>query len=301
MRKSVLVTGSSGFIGKRLVEALRRKGYNIVEFDVKNGNDLLSYEDCRNASRNCFAVVHCAAILDEHSKALWKVNVEGTENIIKASSENRVERFIFLSTAGVYGNVKGIADENTEKSPVTKYEKSKARAEEIVESYQELIHITILRPAIVLGPNEYWRKIIKQIKKGFPLIGSGKNKWHLVYVSDVVDAIIFCLEHENTASETLNVAANDVLSLEQLVLEIKKSLGLEPKARKIPVWLGKLIAYLYITFSSKPIVTPEHVERLVRNRHYSIEKIKKLGWKPKVSTKEAIERTIDGLKISFNK
>jgi UDP-glucose 4-epimerase len=296
MQKSVLVTGSEGFIGKRLVRALRKKGYKVVEFDAKKGDNLLDYEQCKKASKNCYATVHCAAVLDEHSKALWNVNVLGTENIIRASTENKVERFIFLSTAGVYGDVKGIASEQTKKKPQTKYEKSKAQAEEIVEAYEELIHITILRPAIVLGPNEYWRKIIKQIKKGFPLIGSGKNKWHLVYVSDAVDAILFCLENENTVSETLNVAADDVLTLEQLVLEIKKCLGLKPKVMKIPVWLGKLIAYLYITFSPKAIITPEHVERLVRNRHYSIGKIKNFGWKPKVSTKEAIERTVKGLK-----
>ncbi|MCD6479158.1 MAG: NAD-dependent epimerase/dehydratase family protein [Candidatus Diapherotrites archaeon] len=296
MRKSILVTGSEGFSGKRVVRALRKKGYKVVEFDVEKGDDLLNYEQCKKASKNCYAVVHCAAILDEHSKALWNVNVLGTENIIRASAESKVKRFIFLSTAGVYGNVKGIANEQTEKKPQTKYEKSKAQAEEVVKAYEELIHITILRPAIVLGPNEYWRKIIKQIKKGFPLIGNGKNKWHAIYVNDVVDAIVFCLENESTASETLNVAASDVLTLEQLVLEIKKYLGLKPKVIKIPVWLGKLIAYLYITFSSKPIVTPEHVERLVRNRHYSIEKIKSFGWKPKVSTKEAIKKTLDELK-----
>ncbi len=292
----VLVTGSSGFIGSRLVKVLKKKRYKVVEFDIKKGNDLLSYEDCKKASKGCYAVVHCAAILDEHAKNLWKVNVLGTENIIRASAENKVERFIFLSTAGVYGNVKGIANELTEKRPQTNYEKSKARAEEIVNSYQELIQGTILRPAIVLGPNEYWRKIIKVIKKGFPLIGSGKNLWHAVYVSDVVDAIVFCLENESTAGETLNIAASDVLSLKQLVLEIKKCLGLKPEVKHIPVWLGKAIAYLYITFSSKPIVTPEHVERLIRNRHYSIEKIKKLGFEPRVNTKEAIKKTVNELK-----
>ena len=297
--QKVLVTGSEGFIGKRLVQALRKKGYKVVEFDVKKGNNLLDYEQCRKASKNCFAVVHCAAVLDEQSKALWNVNVLGTENIIRASAENRVKRFIFLSTAGVYGDVKGIADEKTKAKPVTEYEKSKAQAEKVVEAYRELIAVTILRPAIVLGPNEYWRKIIKQVKKGFPLIGSGKNNWHLVYVDDLIDAIVFSLENEKARDKVLNVAANDALTLEQMVLEIKKCIGLKPKVMKIPVWLGKLIGYLYITFSSKPIITPAHIRRLVRNRHYSIERIKSFGWKPKVSTKEAIEKTIKELQKSI--
>jgi len=295
MQNSILVTGSEGFIGKRLVQALRKKGYAVIEFDVKKGNNLLDYEQCKKACRNCYATVHCAAVLDEESKALWNVNVLGTENIIRASAENKVKRFIFLSTAGVYGDVNGIADEKTRTKPVTGYEKSKVQAEKVVEAYRELIGVTILRPAIVLGANEYWRKIIRQISKGFPIIGSGKNKWHLVYVNDLVDAIVFCLENEKAVGKTLNVAADDVLTLEQLVLGIKEALGLKPKVMKIPTWLGKLIGYLYITFASKPIITPAHIKRLIRNRHYSIERIKALGWKPSVDTAKAIKRTVKEL------
>jgi len=295
MRRKILVTGSEGFIGKRLVDALKKRGYDVVGFDSKNGQDILDYEQCKKASKGCYAVIHCAAILDEKSPMLWKVNVDGTENIIKASAENKVERFIHLSTVGVHGRQKGIVTETSQFNPETGYEKTKMCAEQKVQEFQELIHITILRPALVLGPNEYWKKIIGLIAKNFPLIGNGKNKWQMIYIDDLIDAIVFCLEHEETKDEIFIVAEEEGITLERLCIEIKKALGLEPRVKKIPFWLGKPLAYLYIIFSQEPLITPAHLERLVRNREYSIEKIKKFGWRPKWNTMQGIRETLKGL------
>ena len=294
--KKLLVTGSSGFVGKQLVKALRARGHSVKEFDLDKGLNLLKPEDCKKATKGIEIVVHLAAVLDEKAKQLWEVNVKGTENILKASAENKVERFIHLSTAGVHGNQKGKINEETALEPVTAYEKSKAEAERIVEEYQEMIEVTILRPAIVLGPNEYWKKIIKLMKKNFPLIGSGKNKWQTVFIQDLVSAIIFCVEHGETAGETFIVAEENALTLEELCIEIKKALGLKPKMKKIPFWLGKTLAYLYTIFSENSILSPAHLERLKRNREYSIEKIKKFGWQPEFDARRAVALTVKGIK-----
>lgn len=296
MQGRILVTGSEGFVGKRLVDALQKNGYEVVEFDSRRGQDILNYEHCKKASQGCDAVIHCAAILDESSPMLWKVNVEGTENILKASSENKVERFIHLSSAGVHGKQKGIVTEESPFNPETEYEKTKMHAELRVQEFQELIHTTILRPAILLGPNEYWRKIFGLIRKNFPLIGSGKNKWQILYIDDLIDAILFCLANEETKDETFIVAEEKAITLEELCIEIKKALGMEPKLRKIPLWLAKPFAYLYIIFARKSLITPAHLERLARNREYSIEKIKSFGWKPKWDAKKAIRATAKALK-----
>ncbi|MEM4662448.1 MAG: NAD-dependent epimerase/dehydratase family protein [Candidatus Diapherotrites archaeon] len=286
--KKILVTGSSGFVGERLVKELKRVGFVVKEFDYKRGNNILNYDECKEAVKGCYAVVHCAAILDEHSPMLFSVNVDGTENIIRAACESKVDRFIFISTAGVHGDQKGTITEESPLKPETRYEKSKALAEQKVEEYQELINVTIIRPAIVLGNNEYWKKIFALVKKGFPLIGSGKNKWQIIYIDDLVDAIKFCIENDSTEGEKFIVAEDDALSLEEIYIEIRKALGLKPRVRKIPIFIGKLIAYLYIIFFRKSIVTPEHIERLVRNRCYSIDKIKSLGWKPKWDAKKGV-------------
>jgi len=292
----ILVTGSGGFIGKRLAAELRKKGHSVEEFDLDNGLDLLKEADCKKAVKGMDAVVHLAAVLDESSPLLWKVNVEGTENMVKAAAEAKVDRFIHLSTVGVHGRQQGIVMESTPFNPVTNYEKSKAEAEGKVQEFQEMIHITILRPAIVLGPNEYWQKIIGLMERDFPLIGNGKNKWQTVYVQDLVGAIVFCAEKEKTKDETFIVAEEKALSLEQVCVELKKALGLEPRVKKIPYWIGKILAYFYITFLGKSIVSPAHLERLRRNREYSIAKIKKFGWHPKWDAKRGIAETVEALK-----
>lgn len=292
----VLVTGSSGFIGKRLVKELEKRGHSVKEFDLDKGLDLLKEGDCRKATKGIDTVIHLAAVLDENSPLLWKVNVQGTENILKASAENRVERFVHLSTVGVYGSMKGKADEDSKFNPVTEYEKSKAEAERVVQECQEMIHVTILRPAIVLGLNEYWRKIIKLMEKDFPLIGNGRNKWQVVYIKDLVGSVVFCLERDDTMDETFIVAEENALTLEEFCIELKKALGLKPRMKKMPYWLGKTLAYFYITFFRKSIVSPAHLERLNRNREYSIEKIERFGWKPKYGIIEALVETVKELK-----
>ncbi|MFH1234403.1 MAG: NAD-dependent epimerase/dehydratase family protein [Candidatus Diapherotrites archaeon] len=291
-----LVTGSSGFIGQRLAAKLRKKGHWVKEFDLDKGPDILKEEDCKKAVKDIGTVIHLAAVLDERSPLLWKVNVQGTENILKAASEGKVERFIHLSSVGVHGEQKGAADENASFNPETDYEKSKMQAELKVQEFQELMHITILRPALVLGPNEYWKKIVKLVGKNFPLIGNGKNKWQTIYIDDLVDALAFCAEHEETMDETFILAEEHGITLEELCLEIKRNLGLKPKLMKLPFWLGKPLAYVFLVLSPKSLITPQHLDRLARNREYSIGKIKKFGWKPKWNTKNGIKETVKALK-----
>jgi len=296
MKKKILVSGSSGFVGKRVVAALRKRGHSVREFDLGNGQDLLKQADCEKAAKGIDLVMHGAAILDEHSPLLWQVNVNGTENLIKASAEGKVERFIHLSTAGVHGNQRGKLSENSTIQPVTAYEKSKAAAEKIVEDYQEMIESTIIRPAIVLGANDYWKKIIRLMQKDFPLIGNGANKWQTIYIDDLVDAIVFCAEHDKTAGETFIVAEEKALSLEWLCVALKKELELEPRMWKIPFWLGKLLSFFYIIISPKSLVSSAYLERLKRNREYSIAKIKRFGWKPKWDAGHGIKETVKALK-----
>ena len=288
----ILVTGSSGFVGQRLVQALEKKGHSIKEFDTAQGNDLLDKKQCIQTCKDIDTVFHLAAVLDEKSLLLEKVNVKGTENILEAAAKARCSRFIFLSTVGVNAGAKGIVNEKSLIKPITPYEKSKAKAENLVVEFQEMVPITIIRSALVFGPNKYWQSIIKLAAKGFPVIGSGKQTWQTIYVDDLVSALVFALNKKECIGETFVVAEQDKPTLRELYAEIRKQLGAGEKIKTVPKFVGKAAA---IVKGNKGILTTQHIDRLARTREYNTSKINALGWKAKTEMKEAVGKTLKEL------
>lgn len=295
----VLVTGSRGLIGRELCKALAERAIEAREFDLVLGNDLLKKGDCREAVKGIHAIVHLAALLEENSgkKKLFEANVEGTKNLLEAAELERVPRIVFLSTAGVHGGISGKINEEAKIAPVTAYEESKAAAEKIVLQYQETISVTILRSALVLGPNGYWKNIFKLIEKGFPLIGEGKNKWQTVYYKDLVSAIVFVLSREQTEQETFIVAGEEAPTLKQLAEMIAAELDTKKPVKTIPIWMGKALALLYGALyaiqGKKFFFSGEHIKRLLRNREYDLTKIHAYGWQAKTPLSVAVKETIE--------
>ena len=285
----ILVTGSQGFIGKELVKELKKEKNEVIEFDLIKGQNLLN-EEHLELLKGVETVIHLAAELDENKslEELNTVNVKGTEKLLEKCVKFKVKKFIYLSSTGVMGNISKQADELTELNPLTKYEKSKAEAEKKVNEFQELIPITILRSALVLGPNKYWKEIVSLVKKNFPLIGNGENKFQIIYFKDLVSAIIFCLKKFETENETFIAAEDKGKKLISIYSLIQSELGINKKIKIVPVFLAKIFAYTKLS----KFIRIEHINRLIRNRDYSIQKIAKLGWKPNYSTEQAIQETV---------
>ena len=295
----VAVTGSNGFLGKEVVKHLRERGFQVTECTRKDCN-VLDQKQVTQKLSGAGIVVHCAAQLDEEAQDLFEVNVRGTENVLEASAKNQVEQFIFLSTVGVYGAAKGVKTEASPLVPETSYEKSKLEAEKKVNSYQELFHVTVLRPAIIAGNNSYWRKIIRMVGKGFPLIGKGENKWQLVCVEDVAEAVVLCIGNEACYGEAFNVAEKEGMTLRELAEFIRGELGMGEKVMSIPLWLGKMIAAINGLVGVVPMLSPAYLRRLNRERAYSTEKLRKLGWAAKQSGKECLKKVIIANLESFS-
>ncbi len=302
------MTGSSGTIGKPLVELLKKK-HIVKEFDLAQGHDLLNFDDIFKAVKGMDVVIHTAAVLNENAPRLMEVNIIGTENVLSACKQAKVKRVIYLSSVAVYGKNQENATEETKFEPVTLYEKSKAEAEKLAKLYFGEFDLTILRPAIVLGPNVYWEKIFKLIKKPvpffgyFPLIGNGSNYWQIIHRDDVISAIMFCLENKKTIGQTYNIAEANAHTLKEIVMNARLMMGISPRVKTVPKWVGFIGAGILnassIIVGKKGIagiVTPAYVERLIRSRKYSIEKIKKEGWTPQYEMKQALEHTFEAFK-----
>ncbi|MBI4053674.1 MAG: NAD(P)-dependent oxidoreductase [Candidatus Diapherotrites archaeon] len=297
---NVLVTGSSGMIGKMLCAELRGKGHRVRGFSRREGCDILKKEDCEKAVKGADAVYHCAAILEEDDSRLFDVNVKGTENLLEASAKARIRHFVFLSSVGVYGNSEEKLGEDSAFAPATPYEKSKAEAEKTVQTYLEVLPITIVRPPIVIGPNSYWRRIIKLIEDGFPIVGGGNNKWQTIYVKDLVSFLVFILGKDEVIGETYVVAGQDAPTLKELCEIVKREKKSAKKNPSVPFAVGMLVGTISDIASritgKKSLVGKHNIVRLVKNRHYDISKALALGWKPEYSTEQALHETI----ASFN-
>ncbi len=291
----ILITGSTGMIGSRLVERLSSK-HTMVEFSRKKGMDITKIEDCEKALKNVDVAIHAAAELDEMKthEEMWAVNVTGTKNLLEAAEKNDIRQFIFLSSVGVYGETKQKLHEKSEMNPLTTYEKSKKAAEELVWNMQEVFPVTIIRPALVLGPNTYWEQIFKIIKKGFPLIGKGENAWQMIDVDDLANFIMACVGNEDTYNEEFIVAEKETHTLREVVDMIAEIEHVN-KPKNIPKTVGMIAGYLFLAQGKltrkKPLLIPAHIKRLFKHREYDISKAMKTGWKPHYSTRAALEKT----------
>ncbi len=296
---NILVTGGKGFVGEGLVKELTIRRHKVKSFDLASGQDICNLEEVKKAVKGIDVVYHLAAELDESSPSLFRVNVDGTRNILDACTSAGVKRLIFLSTVGVMGDIKKRADESTALNPKTKYEKSKAEAEKIVLSYQEILPVVVVRSAMVYGPNKYWKQIIDLIGRGSPLIGSGRNNFQMIYIEDLANAMLFFLEN-GEIGEIYIVAEREAHTLKEVCALIAKRVGAKMQEKSVSPFTAKIVAGVHSIKSKltgkKSILTGPHIDRLLRERNYSTSKINSLGWKAKYSLEEGMKETIETIK-----
>ena len=301
----ILVTGGTGFIGNELVKELSKR-HKVTVFDrtikhVIRGvkyikGDITDIQQVRKAVKGNDYIYHLAAVLDETlpKKTLFDINVGGTLSILEACKEEKIKRLIYLSTVGVMGDIEDQADEKYPYNPETNYEKSKAMAERAVLEYYKRykLPVIIIRSALVYGPNQYTLKILQKAKDVFPIIGSGKNKFHLIYIKNLITALLKAMKNGKDGSIYI-VADDDVHTYEEYYRIIREELGINEEPKNIPVWFADLIAFFYRIVGKKSIVSKEHINRLTRTRWYKINKAKRyLKYKPKYELRKGIKATI---------
>lgn len=301
----VLVIGGGGFVGKHLVEALNTwHDVTVADKKIKEKIRGVSYLKCditklrevKKLLKKYKYVYHLAALLDESlpRKKLYDVNVGGTVNILEACKKSKIKRLVYISTAGVMGDVEKKSNEKSKYNPETNYEKSKALAEVLVKEYYKRyeIPVVIIRSALVYGPNNYWLKILKKAQKPFPVLGSGENKVHFVYIKNLIKALIKA-RTKGKDGEIYLIADKKPVTYNDFYKIVREELGVEKEPAHIPVIIGNLIAFFYKLFGKKSLISKEHIKRLTRNRWYDIKKAKKdLGYKAKYDLRKGIKETI---------
>lgn len=293
----ILVSGGAGFIGRRLIQpgdrALVRNASAVPNAVV---GDLLDPASLARACEGIDTVFHCAGYADafaaSDADAHWRINYQGTRNLVEAAAGAGVKRFVFLSS------VKAMAEPGSEcvgedwpGEPATPYGKAKRAAEEAVlaAGAKHGMHVVNLRLAMV-----YWRggrgslaRMARAIRAGwFPPLPETGNRRSLVHVQDVVEVMRLVAARPEAGGRTYIVADQPAYSTREIYDAIRTVLDLPPVRWSVPADLLRFAGRLHPRLH-------EVVDRLLDSACYSPARIEReLGWLARIGLQEGLQETL---------
>ena len=304
--KEILVTGGCGFIGSEIVKQLSQIGASVTILDnLSSGKekyiqglsnvklitaDLLDNDAVRSAVKDKEYVISNAAlpfIPDSYylPKKFFDVNVNATISLALAViKEKKAKRFVHISSSEIYGTARYIPmDESHHTTPQSTYAVSKLAGERVVFTMHKEHNLpaVIIRPFNSFGPNitqpYIIPEIIRQILKGDVVkLGNLNAKRDLTYVTDTARGIILSLVKEGIVGEVINIGSQRSYSIKELVSLISEIMRKE------------------VTLEVDPLrFRPYDVDTLICDYERAT---KLLGWKPEITVREGLEKTIEWTK-----
>ncbi len=302
---NILVTGGCGFIGSNFIryylsEYPDEKITNIDKLtyagnpenlkDIENNKnyefikgDICSKETVEKAMKNIDVVYHFAAEshVDNSIKGplvFTETNIIGTQILLEAAKQNKIKRFVHISTDEVYGSIKeGSFSETSILKPNSPYSASKAAAEMIARSYNKTFNLPVIitRSSNNFGPYQYPEKLIPLFvinlmeNNKVPVYGTGMNVRDWIYVLDNCKGIDFASK-KGEIGEIYNIGGGNEVPNIEITKMILKEMGKDASS----------IEYVQ--------------DRAGHDFRYSLncEKIRKLGWKPEHNFEKAMKETI---------
>ncbi len=315
------VTGAGGFVGRHLalrllgegcrvtclvrsenpgVEELRKAGANIVPGDLENP------EKFGKSLEGVDWVFHLAAAYRDggtSSDSFQRINVNATGALLDLAAGAGIKRFVYCSTVGVHGDCKNkLLDEQAPFAPHEEYGRSKVLAEKLIRRRASDLGLdtVIIRPVGVYGPGD-WRlaKLFSGISgRRFFLIGNGRNRYHLTYIDDLVEAFWLAANSPAAAGQTYIIGGEDVPTTAELCREVSRQLNVPLWPLRLPYWPVYLLAWVCESLCRPLGISPPLFRRRLdffsKSRCFDIGKAKReLGFRAGVSIREGVEKTIE--------
>jgi nucleoside-diphosphate-sugar epimerase len=314
----ILITGGNGFVGRHLIEALADRGETVRVLALP-GEDTIGLErrgvcvhrgDIRRPETlqapmdGVRAVVHLAAMMD-----VWRpmrdyaaVNVLGTLYVCQAAVAAGVERIVHMSSSSVYGmNLGRVADETFPLAPFPDpYPITKAVADTALQRMirDDGLPAVILRPDQIFGPGDHlhFGRMADRLAAGRSIIvGAGDNALPLVYITDVVSALLLAVEHEDAVGNVYNITAEQPLTQGQVLARIAGAIGVRPPHVHVayrPLYGAGYLAERLVTLTRstrRPPLTRLGVAFLgTDNRYSALRAQAELGYQPRVTVSEGL-------------
>jgi len=299
-KKKLLITGATGFIGRALFDRLiERDDYNITvisrrrekaDYFTERGasfiqSDITKRTDTERIKESFEIIIHSAGCVSNGPEK--SANPLGTENICRMALKTGAERLIYISSVSVVSANKQIPlTEDLPYSGSTPYAESKIEAEKAAIRYREKgVPTVILRPPIVYGKDEpHFMPALSRLLKLriFPLPNGGRARFHMVYVENLVDAIIFALKSDKMFSGTYFTADSEALTVKEVFTIMAEGLGVKP-----PLCLNNICT----TAICRAPIAGKKFRFFTKERVYSTEKIEALGFRPGVKAGKALLRS----------
>jgi nucleoside-diphosphate-sugar epimerase len=308
---NIFITGISGFLSINLVRYLLNKGYtdisgiDLVDFDYPERDkikflqgDIRHRDEVKSIIQGADVVIHTAAALPLYTpEEIYSTDVEGTRIVLEEALAAGARRFIHISSTAVYG----VPDHHPlyEYDPVSgvgPYGKAKIQAEEACLDFrQKGLCVPILRPKSFVGPERLGVFAIfyewASEGKNFPMIGSGNNRYQLMDVEDLCQAIHLCMTlDEDVVCDTFNVGAAEYTTFRQDYQAVLDAAGYGKRIIGFPAAPVVLALRLLEKLNLSPLY-PWIYETASKDSFVSIDKAcEQLGWQPRYSNQEALVR-----------
>lgn len=333
MGRLSVVTGGSGFVGRHLVDALAARGDRVRVVDLAAPHrddvehvraDITDGAAITLAMAGADTVFHNASVV--HTKQnqkdfVWRVNLEGTRNVMAGCRAGQVAKLVYVSSGSVVYEGKDIenGDESLPYSSISQapYADSKIAAEKEVLAHdgEGGVSTIALRPHVIFGPHDgrFLPAVIAHSKAGRLRYQIGRGTWlsDYTYVDNLVDALLLADEKlapgAPCSGQAYFITNGEPMPFWDFVKKVVARLGLPPIRAKIPHQLVYGIAAVKEgldtlrggTISPEDGLTRFAIRYMCTHHYFSIEKARRdLGYDPKVSVAEGIERTCEHLLAS---
>jgi len=310
--KTYLVTGGSGFLGCHLAEELLKRGAKVRSLDIapleEPGligqvdailGDVRDEDAVARALQGVDRVIHAAAALPLASRdEIFSTNVHGTEVLLDQVRQQDKAKVVHISSTAVYGiPKKHPIEEMDEQQGVGSYGESKVLAERVVQEFRKQGSVvSVIRPKTFIGTGRLgvFQILFDWVQKGarIPLIGSGMNRYQLLEVKDLVEAILLAAEaDENISNDTFNVGAKEFQTVRNDIGALCDAAGNGAQVMPTPAAPVKAVLRVLEKMRLSPLYQWVY-DTADKDSFVSTEKIEKaLGWKPKYSNADSLIHT----------